>query len=50
MLQRSDNRTMSDRAQLDALLKALEAAGRPSSMSLPRAEGLRNFTELVLQG
>jgi len=41
---------MSDRAQLDALLKALEAAGRPSSMSLPRAEGLRNFTELVLQG
>ena len=47
MLQRSDNRTMSDRAQLDALLKALEAAGRPSSMSLPRAEGLRNFTELA---
>src|SRR5712691_11694749 len=47
MLQRSDNRTMSDRAQLDALLQALVAAGRPSSMSLPRPDGLRNFTELA---
>lgn len=39
---------MSDRGQLDALLAAMEAAGRPSSMSLPRQEGLRNFTELAL--
>lgn len=38
---------MSDRAQLDALLQALVAAGRPSSMSLPRPDGLRNFTELA---
>jgi acetyl esterase len=38
---------MSDRAQLDALLQALVAADRPSSMSLPRPDGLRNFTELA---
>ena len=47
MLQWSDNRTMSDQGQLDALLSAMEAAGRPSSMSLPRPAGLRNFTELA---
>ena len=38
---------MSDRQQLDALLAALVEAGRPSSMSLPRESGLRNFTELA---
>src|SRR6266498_1083875 len=38
---------MSDGAQLDALLQALVAANRPSSMSLPRPDGLRNFTELA---
>jgi acetyl esterase/lipase len=38
---------MSAEAQLDALLTALVAAGRPSSMSLPRPEGLQNFTELA---
>src|SRR5712691_2717717 len=38
---------MSDKAQLDALLQALVAANRPSSMSLPRPDGLRNFTELA---
>ena len=38
---------MSDRSQLDTLLSSLVAAGRPSSMSLPRQEGLRNFTELA---
>ena len=38
---------MSDQGQLDALLSAMEAAGRPSSMSLPRPAGLRNFTELA---
>jgi len=38
---------MSSAEQLDALLASLVAAGRPSSMSLPRAEGLQNFTELM---
>jgi acetyl esterase len=38
---------MRDRQQLDALLALLIEAGRPSSMSLPRPEGLRNFTELA---
>ncbi len=38
---------MGDRAQLDALLQALVATGRPSSMSLPRPEGLQNFTGLA---
>jgi acetyl esterase len=38
---------MADRAQLDVLLKALAASGRPSSMSLPRREGLQNFAELA---
>jgi acetyl esterase len=38
---------MSDRTQLDALLTALVATGRPSSMTLPRPEGLQNFTELA---
>ena len=33
--------------QLDALLASLVAAGRPSSMSLPRQQGLQNFTELA---
>jgi acetyl esterase len=47
MLQWSENRTMSDQEQLDALLSSLIAAGRPSSMSLPRPQGLRNFTELA---
>jgi acetyl esterase len=47
MLQWSDNRTMAASGQLDALLSSLVAAGRPSSMSLPRQQGLRNFTELA---
>src|SRR5215470_13647847 len=38
---------MADQEQLDALLSSLITAGRPSSMSLPRPEGLRNFTELA---
>lgn len=38
---------MPDREQLDALLSSLIAADRPSSMSLPRQEGLQNFTELA---
>src|SRR5262249_12980755 len=38
---------MTDKEQLDALLSSLIAAGRPSSMSLPRPQGLRNFTELA---
>jgi acetyl esterase len=38
---------MADQEQLDALLSSLVAAGRPSSMSLPRPQGLRNFTELA---
>ncbi|HLQ56988.1 MAG TPA: hypothetical protein VK162_22290, partial [Streptosporangiaceae bacterium] len=38
---------MRDRQQLDTLLASLIEAGRPSSMSLPRPAGLRNFTELV---
>ena len=38
---------MTAEGQLDALLSALVASGRPSSGSLPRAEGLRNFTELA---
>lgn len=38
---------MADQEQLDALLSSLIAAGRPSSMSLPRPQGLRNFTELA---
>jgi acetyl esterase len=38
---------MSSAEQLDALLASLVAAGRPSSMSLPRPEGLQNFTELA---
>lgn len=38
---------MTDQEQLDALLSSLIAAGRPSSMSLPRPQGLRNFTELA---
>jgi acetyl esterase len=47
MLQWSENRTMADQEQLDALLSSLIAAGRPSSMSLPRPQGLANFTELA---
>ncbi len=47
MLQWSDNRTMAASGQLDALLASLVAAGRPSSMSLPRQQGLQNFTELA---
>jgi acetyl esterase len=47
MLQWSDNRTMTSPGQLEVLLSSLEAAGRPSSMSLPRQAGLRNFTELA---
>jgi acetyl esterase len=47
MLQWSDNRTMAAPGQLDALLSSLVAAGRPSSMSLPRQQGLQNFTELA---
>src|SRR6516164_4689727 len=47
MLQWSDNRTMTIVGQLDVLLSSLEAAGRPSSMSLPRQAGLENFTELA---
>jgi len=47
MLQWSDNRTMAAAGQLDALLSSLVAAGRPSSMSLPRQHGLQNFTELA---
>jgi acetyl esterase len=47
MLQWSENRTMTDQEQLDALLSSLIAAGRPSSMSLPRPQGLANFTELA---
>jgi acetyl esterase len=47
MLQWSDNRTMAAQGQLDALLASLVAAGRPSSMSLPRQQGLQNFTELA---
>jgi len=47
MLQWSDNRTMTPPGQLDVLLSSLEAAGRPSSMSLPRQAGLQNFTELA---
>src|SRR5260370_2260816 len=47
MLQWSDNRTMAASGQLDALLASLVAAGRPSSMSLPREQGLQNFTELA---
>jgi len=38
---------MTAEGQLDALLSALVASGRPSSGSLPRADGLRNFTELA---
>lgn len=38
---------MADQEQLDALLSELIAAGRPSSMSLPRPQGLRNFNELA---
>jgi acetyl esterase len=38
---------MADQEQLDALLSSLIAAGRPSSMSLPRPQGLANFTELA---
>ena len=38
---------MVDQEQLDALLSSLIAAGRPSSMSLPRPQGLANFTELA---
>src|SRR5215469_12865527 len=38
---------MADKEQLDALLSSLIAAGRPSSMSLPRPQGLANFTELA---
>ena len=38
---------MSSEDQLDALLSSLVAAGRPSSMSLPRPEGLQNFTGLA---
>jgi acetyl esterase len=47
MLQWSDNRTMAASGQLDALLASLVAAGRPSSMSLPRQQGLQNFTDLA---
>src|SRR5258707_5794196 len=47
MLQWSDNRAMAASGQLDALLASLVAAGRPSSMSLPRQQGLQNFTELA---
>src|SRR5215813_13425273 len=47
MLQWSDNRTMVASGQLDALLSSLVAAGRPSSMSLPRQQGLQYFTELA---
>src|SRR5215813_1622009 len=53
MFQWSDNRTMAApgrldaSGQLDALLSSLIAAGRPSSMSLPRQQGLENFTELA---
>jgi acetyl esterase len=47
MFQWSDNRTMPASGQLDALLSSLVAAGRPSSMSLPRQQGLENFTELA---
>ncbi len=38
---------MTAAGQLDTLLSALVASGRPSSGSLPRADGLRNFTELA---
>ena len=38
---------MAASGQLDALLASLVAAGRPSSMSLPRQEGLQNFTDLA---
>jgi acetyl esterase len=38
---------MAAQEQLDALLSSLIAAGRPSSMSLPRPQGLGNFTELA---
>ncbi len=38
---------MTAEGQLDALLSSLVAAGRPSSMSLPRADGLQNFAELA---
>jgi len=38
---------MTSPGQLEVLLSSLEAAGRPSSMSLPRQAGLRNFTELA---
>jgi acetyl esterase len=38
---------MAAQEQLDALLSSLIAAGRPSSMSLPRPQGLRNFAELA---
>jgi acetyl esterase len=38
---------MTAEGQLDALLSSLIAAGRPSSMSLPRAQGQENFTELA---
>src|SRR5215470_20432995 len=47
MIQWSDNRTMAASGQLDALLASLVAAGRPSSMSLPRQQGLQNFTDLA---
>jgi acetyl esterase len=38
---------MADAEQIDALVSALVATGRPSSMSLPRPDGLRNFAELA---
>jgi acetyl esterase len=37
---------MPNHPQVDALLDALVAAGRPSSRSLPLAEGRRNFADL----
>ncbi len=39
---------MDTHPQVTALLQELIASGRPSSMSLPLAEGRRNFTELFV--